>query len=119
MTSMKFSAQEFALKKIKLKPQKYHNPWITKEIIKLCKRKYKLYKKFLKNKNEENEKLYESYKSHFESVKHKSKRIYYLSEILEFQNSAKKTWRVMKELIGKIGSTDSSLPNKFGIEKKN
>ena len=77
----------FPKKKIKLKPLKYNNPWITKRI----KRKQKLYEKFLKNRNEKNEKLYKSYKSLFESARRKSKRIYYSSKILEFKNNAKKT----------------------------
>ena len=44
------------------------NPWITKGIKKLSKRKQKLYEKFLKTEIK-NEKLYKSYKSLFESVK--------------------------------------------------
>ena len=87
----------FSKKKIKLKPQKYNNPWITKGIKKSSKRKQKLYEKFLKNRNEKNEKLYKSYKSLFESVKRRSKRIYYSSKILEFKNNARKTWGVMKD----------------------
>ena len=98
--------------------KKYNNPWITKRIKKLSKRKQTLYEKFLKNRNEKNEKLYKSYKSLFESVKRKSKRIYYSSKILEFKNNAKKTWDVMKELIGKACNTESSLPIKLVIEKK-
>ena len=39
-------------KKIKLKPQKNNNPWITKGIKKSSKRKQKLYEEFLKNRNE-------------------------------------------------------------------
>ena len=42
----------FPKKKIKLKPQKYNNPRMTKGIKKSSKRKQKLYKKFLKNRNE-------------------------------------------------------------------
>ena len=38
----------FPKKKIKLKPQKYNNSWITKGIKKSFKRKQKLYEKFLK-----------------------------------------------------------------------
>ena len=77
-----------------------------------------MYEKFLKNRNEKNEKLYKSYKSLFESVKRKSKRIYYSSKILQFKNNAKKTWSVMKELIGKARNTKSSLSIKLVIEKK-
>ena len=108
----------FPKKKIKIKPQKYNNPWITKGIKKSSKRKQKLYEKFLKNRNEKNEKLYKSYKSLFESLKRKSKRIYYSSKIKEFENNAKKTWGVLKELIGKARNTESSLPIKLVIEKK-
>ena len=110
--------ERFPKKKIKLKPQKYNNPWITKGIKKSSKRKQKLSEKFLKNRNEKNEKLYKSYKSLFESVKRKSKRIYYSSKILEFKNNAKKTWGVMKELIGKTRNTESSLRIKLVFEKK-
>ena len=46
----------------------------------------------------------------------KSKRIYYL--LFEFKDNAKKTWDVMKELIGKARNTESSLPIKLVIEKK-
>ena len=108
----------FPKKKIKLKAQKYNSPWITKGIKKSSKKTQKLYEKFLKNRNEKNEKLYKSYKSLFESVKRKSKRIYFSSKILEFKNKAKKTWGVMKEQIGKAGNTESSLPIKLAIEKK-
>ena len=65
-----------------------------------------MYEKFLKNRNLKNDKLYKSYKSLFEPVKRKSKGIYYSSKILEFKNNAKKTWGVMKELIGVIRNTE-------------
>ena len=46
------------------------------------------------------------------------KRIYYSSKILEFKTNTKKTWGVMKEIIGKARNTESSLPIKLVIEKK-
>ena len=52
----------------------------------------------------------------FESVKRNSKSIYYSSKKLEFKNNAKITWRVMKELMGKIHNTESTLPKKPVIE---
>ena len=62
--------------------------------------------------------FYKSYESLFESVKHKSKRIYYSSKILELKNNANITWIVLKELIAKIRITESSLRKKLVIEKK-
>ena len=46
------------------------------------------------------------------------KRIYYSSKILGFKTNTKKTWRVMKEIIGKARNSESSLPIKLVIEKK-
>ena len=48
----------FPKKKIKLKPQKWNNPWITKEIKKSSKRKQKLYEQFLKNRNKKKMRSY-------------------------------------------------------------
>ena len=66
-----------------------------------------------------NEKFYKSYKSVFEFVKCKSKRIYCSCRILEFKNNAKKTRAVVKELKirGKIRNTESGLPKKLVIAK--
>ena len=56
--------------------------------------------------------LNKSCESLFQSVKRKSERVYYSSK-----NNAKKIWGVMKELIGKIRNTESSLPKTLFIEK--
>ena len=47
-----------------------------------------------------------------------NKRIYYSSKILEFKNNVTKTWGIMKELVGKIRNTETSLPKKLVIEKE-
>ena len=38
--------------------------------------------------------------------------------MLEFKNYTKKTWGVMKELMGKIRNTESTLPKSFLLKKK-
>ena len=54
---------------------------------------------------------YKVYKSMFESIKHKSKNIYYSQKIIEYKDDAKRTpWNVMKELIGKIRKSEPHLP---------
>ena len=45
----------------------------------------------------------------------KSKRIYYSEKLLQFQGDAKKTWRIMKEVIGKSILIHSTLPRKIII----
>ena len=72
---------------------------ITRGIAKSSKRKQKLYEKFLKNRSIQNEKIYKDYRKLFETITMKSKRKYYSEKLLQFQSDAKKTWRIMKEVI--------------------
>ena len=87
---------------IRLKTKHIQSPWITKEIAKSSKRKQKLYEKFLKHRTRETELTYKSYKNLFESLKKKVKKKYYTEKISKYKHDAKKTWSIMKELIGKI-----------------
>ena len=41
-----------------------------------------------------------------------------MSKILELKNNAKKTWGVLKQLIGKVHNTESSSPKKLVTDKK-
>ena len=59
-------------------------------LLKLSNKKHKLYDKFLKNKTYTNEKIYKSYKNLFETIKFKSKKIYYTKLISKYQNNLKK-----------------------------
>ena len=77
-------------KKTKLRLQKHNNHWITKGIKKPSKRKQKFYKKL------KNGKFCKTYKNLLESIKCKSKRIYYSTKILKFKNNTQKTWSIIK-----------------------
>ena len=55
----------------------------------------------------------------FEILKRKSKRNFYSQKILEYKNNAKKTWNIMKEVLGKTNKPGSGLPTKLVIKKKN
>ena len=46
-----------------------------------------------------------------------SKRKYYSEKLPQFQGDAKKTWRIMKEVIGKSKLIQSNLPLKIVINK--
>ena len=60
--------------KIGLNERKNFSPWITTGIKKSSKKKQKLYEKFLKKRNDFNEKAYKVYKSLFQGIKRKSKK---------------------------------------------
>ena len=98
-TIMQIYDDYFPKTKFKIKSNNKANPWITKGIAKSSKRKQKLYEKFLKNRSIQNEKIYKDYRKLFETITMKSKRKYYSEKLLQFQSDAKKTWRIMKEVI--------------------
>ena len=81
------------------------------------KRKQKLYENFFRTVlNEEN---YKTYTSLFESIKRKSKKSYFSKQILQYKNNMKKTWSVMKEIIGKMNQHNKSkLTGKLFVDKK-
>ena len=50
-------------------------------------------------------------------IKRKSKKCFYFAKLIKFQGDTKKTWCIMKELIGKSGIDKSSFPQKIVIDK--
>ena len=66
-----------------------------------------------------NEEKYKAYKNLFESIKRKSKESYFSKKILQHKNNMKKTWSVMKEIIGKMTQDNKSkLPRKLFVDEE-
>ena len=57
-------------------------------------------------------KIYKDYWNIFKTITMKSKRKYYSEKLLQFQGDTKKTWLIMKEVIGKYKLIHSTLPCK-------
>ena len=105
------------MNKMKIKTKDLESPWITKGIKKSSKKKQRLYSKFLKKRNEKTKKEYQDYKKLFESIKKRSKKLYFSKLILKYKNDIKKTWQVIKEAIGKE-KYKQNLPKKILADKK-
>ena len=97
--------------KMKIKTKDLESPWITKEIKKSSKKKQSLYSKLKKRE-------YQDYKKLFESIKKRSKKLYFSKLILKYKNNIKKTWHVIKEAIGKEKYKQQNLPKKILVDKK-
>ena len=89
---------------------------MTKDLLKLSKRKQKLYKIFLKKITLPNESIYKAYKSLFESLKKKSKKIYYTGRLENYQNDIKNSWEVIKEISPGAKSAKDSFPRRMIID---
>ena len=98
--------------KINIKTKSLLSPWMTKGLLKSSKKKQKLYDKFLKNKTNKNHLNYKTYNNLFKQIKNKSKKNYYQNLLLKYKNNIKKTWDVIKEVIGKT-KLRSSIQSKL------
>ena len=94
-------------------------PWITKRILKFSKTKQRLYDKLLKSKTYEHEISYKNYHKLFESIKQRAKSQYYSKMILHTKITHKKTWQIMKEVIGKGKLVNNSLPKHLILNNRN
>ena len=77
-----------------------------------------MHSKYSKKINEKTKKEYQDYKKLFESIKKRSKKMYFSKQILKYKNNIKKTWQIIKEAIGKIKYKQQNLPRKILVDKK-
>ena len=108
----------FLVKTFSVKRKTLQNPWMTKGLLKSFKRKQKLYEKFVKKRSPRNENIYKAYKSLFEGLKKKSKKNYYTRRLENYQNDIKKSWDVIKDIIGRAKSTKGIFPKRMIIDDK-
>ena len=77
-TSSELYDENFPIKLMQRKRLKtIHNPWFTKGLLKSIRKRAKLYKKFLKNPNIGNEKVYKIFKNKLNHLIRIAKRNYY------------------------------------------
>ena len=108
----------FPERKVEKKQKNLTSPWITRGLKKSSKRKQRLYDKFLKRRNDKNEKVYKMYKSLFEKLKLQSKKLYFQNKLKQYENNIKNTWKIMKVIIGKSKVYNDNFPKILNIDKK-
>ena len=106
----------FPLKTFSVKRKTLQNPWMTKGLLKSSKRKQKLYEKFVKKRSPRYENIYKAYEFLFESLKKKSTKNYYTIRLENYQSDIKKSWDVIKEIIGRAKSTKGIFPKRIIID---
>ena len=85
---------------------------------KILKTKIKLYIKFVKSKNPEDELIYKNYKNLFEKLRKKSKQNYYSNLLEKHKDNAKQRWQILKEIAGKVQKKNQSLPTTLEMENR-
>ena len=105
----------FPKTKVSIKTKTLKHPWITKGLLKSSKTKQRLYEKFLKKQTNENETTYKKFKNTFEKLKKQAKTNYYANELTKATGNTKKTWSVIKEVIGKTKVQNDNLPKYLNV----
>ena len=96
----------FPLIKSKLKSKNSHKEWMTPCLLKSCKKKSLLYRKYLKNPTSENKSKFTVCRNKFKSIKLAAVKQFYSSKFQLFQGNLKKTWALIKSLISNSNPCD-------------
>ena len=99
--------------KVKIKPTRFkHNPWMSKGLKTSQKRKEKLFAKKLKCPNKTNFDNFQIYNKLYNKIRRAAKKFYYDKQFNKFTKDSKKTWSLIRDVIGKK-SDKSQIPAFF------
>ena len=98
---------------VKRRPENInHSPWMSEGLLKSSKTKQKLFSKKLKNPTEINKQKFCVYNKLFNKIRRAAKKNFYRDKFSEHSKNIKKTWEVIREVIGKKKNRES-LPDFF------
>lgn len=105
----------------------YRQPWMTSGLLKSCRKKSKLYKKYLKNPTDSNKESFIKYRNIFKKTKIATEKRYYANKFMECGDDLKQIWKNIKILLN-CGSrfnfpeffitSNSNVSDKHEIAKK-
>lgn len=75
-------------------------PWFTRDLRKMCNKKYLLYKKYLKNATPYRERTYKSFRNKVNKEIRRIKNEYFRKLFVEVKLDMKKTWQIINKAIG-------------------
>ena len=87
--------------------KEYENKWLTKSLKNAIKKKFNLYKIYIRNKTMENELRYKNYKKRLKNILKKEKYDFYQNEIDKCTTKTK-YWNIINNLTG-MNKTDSTI----------
>ena len=103
----------FPFIKVKLNPKKCQRaPWMTKGLFTYHKRKEKLFAKKKRCPSEHNIQTFKTFNSIYNKVRRQAKIKHYENQFSKFSSNIKKTWSVIKELLG-VKKQKDQIPDFF------
>jgi len=109
--------------------QDFSKPWFTVDLLKLLRKKNKLYRKYVSNPTPLSYGVYKSYRNKYTHSIRSAKKKYFCEKFKRCSNDTKTTWKVINQLLHREKKThpqlpsifldgDNSLNNSFDIAKK-
>ena len=93
---------DYCFPKVKVKIKSQNHPrkeWMTSSLVKCCKKKSRLYKKYKSNNNVVNKTKYLKYKNALKRLLIAQEKKYYADKLASFQGDLTRTWRTLNTLI--------------------
>ena len=106
------------MRKVRYDKRSFTKPWLTKGLLKSCRRKNKLYYSFVENRTAANETKYKNYKNCLVKYIRLSKKMYYSRLLEKHKGDMKQTWGILKRIIRK-GSQSHVKPPECFVNEKN
>jgi Reverse transcriptase (RNA-dependent DNA polymerase) len=82
---------------------------MTLGLMKSCKKKSKLYLKYIKNPTEKNKSIFVSYRNKFKAIRLQAEKNFYAAEFCKHSNNLRKTWDLLRTLIGRDNNLDTNI----------
>lgn len=96
------------------KKRKNNKKWFTEELKNLCKERDRLYKKWVRNRNNmDNKEEYKTFRNKLNKKIFKTKQLYYKNIIDKSKNDTKQMWRTVNSLIGRKAHSVDEVINKY------
>lgn len=89
------------MQRVEVKGVNECKPWLTKALKKACRRKNRLYYKFIDNRTNVNECKYKAYKNKLTAILRLAEKRYYSELLASHRHDVRKTWKVLNEVIKK------------------
>ncbi|ESN97524.1 hypothetical protein HELRODRAFT_177956 [Helobdella robusta] len=90
-------------------------PWFNSENKKILKAKNRLFKKFLKNPNDENNNNYKSANKIYKKIKNNAKKQYFHNILENNKHDMKKSWKIMNDVLRR--SNNDSKSNNIHLKR--
>ena len=94
------------LREYRQNTKKREKLWLTKGLIKACKKKNRLYREFIKHRTKEKEDKYKKYKNRLTWIMRLQQKNYYEQLLNKHTNNIIATWSVLNDMIKKSSKRD-------------